>query len=414
MSEPWKTDKWYTTPWNFLDEVTRDYRFADSVKIHDMTLRDGEQQAGVEFTKDDKVRIAEKLAEAGVHRIEAGMPATSKQDEAAIREIVSRNLGPEIFVLCRSVIDDVKLAADCGADGIIIETLGSRHLIKYGHGWPEEKALEVGVQATTYAKEQGLYTSLFLVDSTREDVEWVVNLVESIAKDGHADSAVLVDTMGVLTPASAAYFVRKAKERLTLPLEAHFHDDFGMGTANTLVGLACGAEVAHTAVCGLGERSGSAATEEVAAALMALYGIDAGIKYEKLYDLAQLVVKLSGHRLPQNKAIVGEQLYAVESGIVASRLKKCPGPLVTEVFTMHWDFMGQKPPVVVLGKGSGKDNILYWLDKLGLAATKEQVRRMMVLVKDKAMAEKRLLTEEEFREIATQVLAEEKEALPAT
>jgi isopropylmalate/homocitrate/citramalate synthase len=404
-AQPWKTDLWYTTEWNFIDEVTRDFAFADSIKIHDMTLRDGEQQTGVQFTKDDKVRIAEAMAEAGVHRIEAGMPAVSKQDEAAIREIVKRDLGPEVFVLCRSIIDDVKLAADCGVDGIIIETLGSRHLIKYGHDWPEEKALEVAVNATTFAKEQGLFTSLFLVDSTREDADWVLNLVENIVKDGHADGAVLVDTMGVLTPASAAYFVRKAKERLELPLEVHFHDDFGMGTANTLVGLANGAQVAHTAVAGLGERSGSAATEEVAAALRALYDIDCGIKCDKLFGLSNLVVELSGHRLPQNKAIVGDQLYAVESGIVASRLKKCPGPLVTEVFTMHWDFMGQEPPVVVLGKGSGRDSIEHWLGKLGLTATREQLTEMMFMVKDEAMAKKRLLTEEEFGVIAGAVLA---------
>jgi isopropylmalate/homocitrate/citramalate synthase len=404
-NEPWKTDLWYTSEWNFIDEVTRDLHFADTIKIHDMTLRDGEQQTGVEFTKDDKIRIAETMAEAGVHRIEAGMPAVSKQDEEAIREIVKRDLGPEVFVLCRSIIDDVKLAADCGVDGIIIETLGSRHLIKYGHGWPEEKALEVAVNATTFAKEQGLYTSLFLVDSTREDADWVLKLVQDIAEQGHADAAVLVDTMGVLTPASSAYFVRKAKAELSLPLEVHFHDDFGMGTGNTMVGLANGAEVAHTAVCGLGERSGSAATEEVAAALMALYGIDCGIKCDKLYGLGRQVVDLSGHRLPQNKAIVGDQLYAVESGIVASRLKKCPGPLVTEVFTMHWDFMGQDAPVVVLGKGSGRDSVEHWLDKLGLTATKDQMTEMMFTVKDEAMARKRLLTEEEFSQIAAGVLS---------
>jgi isopropylmalate/homocitrate/citramalate synthase len=89
--------------------------------IHDVTLRDGEQQAGVIFRKNDKIRIAEQLASLGVHRIEAGMPAVSKDDELAIREIVKRNLGPEIFVLCRCVVDDVKLAADCGVNGVVIE-----------------------------------------------------------------------------------------------------------------------------------------------------------------------------------------------------------------------------------------------------------------------------------------------------
>ncbi len=89
MTRPWKTKDWYVSPWNFIPQVTNNFSFQDEIKIHDVTLRDGEQQAGVEFNKDDKLRIAEKLAEVGVHRIEAGMPAVSKQDEAAIKEIVN-------------------------------------------------------------------------------------------------------------------------------------------------------------------------------------------------------------------------------------------------------------------------------------------------------------------------------------
>ncbi|MCJ7685779.1 MAG: hypothetical protein MUO68_15975 [Desulfobacteraceae bacterium] len=88
---PWKSDNWFVSPWNYLPEVTKGFQPPKQVKIHDVTLRDGEQQAGITLTKDDKIRIAEKLAEVGVHRIEAGMPATSVSDEAAIREIVKRN-----------------------------------------------------------------------------------------------------------------------------------------------------------------------------------------------------------------------------------------------------------------------------------------------------------------------------------
>ena len=129
--QPWKSDDWFVSPWNFLEEVTRDFAPPRQVKIHDITLRDGEQQSGIVFTKDDKVRIAEKLAEAGVQRIEAGMPAVSPQDEAAIKEIVKRKLGPEIFCFCRCVVDDVKRALDCGADGIVIEIPCSQHLIEH-------------------------------------------------------------------------------------------------------------------------------------------------------------------------------------------------------------------------------------------------------------------------------------------
>ncbi|MEW6227325.1 MAG: pyruvate carboxyltransferase, partial [Bacillota bacterium] len=94
MSRKWHTDRWFVSPWNYEDEVTCGFNFAKKIEIHDVTLRDGEQQTGLVFNKDEKIRIAEKLAEMGVHRIEAGMPRVSKQDYEAIKELVRRNLGP--------------------------------------------------------------------------------------------------------------------------------------------------------------------------------------------------------------------------------------------------------------------------------------------------------------------------------
>src|ERR671915_2138475 len=102
---PWHTNDWFTSPWNFLPEIRDELRLPASVQVHDVTLRDGEQQAGVVFTKDDKLRIAEALAEAGVHRIEAGLPAVSPADDAAIREIVRRNLPSEIYAFSRCILD---------------------------------------------------------------------------------------------------------------------------------------------------------------------------------------------------------------------------------------------------------------------------------------------------------------------
>ena len=95
--QPWKTHNWFVSQWNYADEVRKDFKFAKQIKIHDITLRDGEQQTGIILSKDDKIRIAEALAEAGVHRIEAGMPIVSPSDAEAIKEIARRNLGPQIF-----------------------------------------------------------------------------------------------------------------------------------------------------------------------------------------------------------------------------------------------------------------------------------------------------------------------------
>ncbi|MGQ9598285.1 MAG: LeuA family protein [Anaerolineae bacterium] len=407
MSQPWKTPKWFVSPWNYLPEVAGEYAFAPRIQIHDMTLRDGEQQAGLEFRKDDKIRIAEALAEAGVHRIEAGMPAVSKQDEEAIREIVKRNLGPEIFAFCRCVVDDVKRAADCGVSGIVIEIPASEHIIRYAYQWPLERAIDLSIQATSMAKELGLYTAFFTIDATRADMDWLLDLLEKVATEGHMDSLVLVDTMGGANPQAIRYFVKKVRERFTQPLEAHFHNDFGLAVANTLQALMMGVEVAHVTVGGMSERAGAAALEEVVVALLTLYGMDVGVRCEKLYALAELATSLSSHTLAPNKAIVGKDLFTIESGIPAAWTRRCQGELITEVFPLHWELMGHPGPQIVLGKGSGTPSIEIWLERLGIQATPAQVESLTLRVKEKSLEKKGLLTEEEFLALVHEILDNE-------
>jgi isopropylmalate/homocitrate/citramalate synthase len=405
MSEqPWKSDKWFTSPWNFAPEVTKDFRFADQIKIHDITLRDGEQQTGVVFTKDDKVRIAEALAEAGIHRIEAGMPAVSAADEAAIREIVKRDLGPEIYAFSRCMIDDVKRALDCGVSGVVTEIPASGHLIEYAYKWPLEKAIDLSIKATNFAHEQGLKVVFFLIDFTRSDLNWVLDLVTRVADEGHMDSLALVDTFGVVSPHAMPYFVRQVQARIDKPLEAHFHQDFGTGVANTLIALAEGVEVAHTTVLGIGERAGNAPLEELAAALRAMYNVDLGIDYSKLYSLAKLVEELSGHKVPTNKPVVGDQLYQIESGIVTSWLRNVGSEHVTEVFPIHWDLVGQKPGGSALGKGSGLDSVKIWAEQIGVELSDDEAMEVLMAVKEFALDKKRLLNPDDFQRLVEQVI----------
>jgi isopropylmalate/homocitrate/citramalate synthase len=404
MSEPWKTSKWFVSPWCYRDEIQDQYSFAPQIKIHDMTLRDGEQQAGLELRRDDKIRIAEAMAEAGVHRIEAGMPAVSKQDEEAIREIVKRDLGPEIFAFSRCVVDDVKLAADCGVDGIVIEIPASEHIIQHAYQWPLEKAIDLSVKATSVAKELGLYTAFFTIDGTRADLDWLMDLLERVATEGHMDSLVLVDTMGVANPPAIRYFVQRVKERFSQPLEVHFHNDFGLAVANTLEALTLGVDVAHTTAGGMGERSGGAAMEELVLALLTMYGVDVGMAYDRLYDVVHLASELTGHTLAPNKPIVGKDLYAIESGIPAAWTRRCEGDLITEVFPLHWELMGQSGLEIVLGKGSGTPSIAIRLEQLGLEATPEELETLMGMVKEKSLEKKGLVNEDEFKAMTREVL----------
>ena len=152
MSQANKTDNWFVSPWNFMPEVQETLSFPGRIRIHDVTLRDGEQQTGVVFRREEKVAIAKKLAEAGVHRIEAGMPVVSAEDEAAIKEIASLNLPSEIFSFARCMPSDVKMAVECGVNGIITEVPSSEHLIRTGYGKTMDWAIKSSIDTTLAAK----------------------------------------------------------------------------------------------------------------------------------------------------------------------------------------------------------------------------------------------------------------------
>jgi isopropylmalate/homocitrate/citramalate synthase len=357
MSKPWQNENWHVSHWNYLDEVTKGFKPPKSVKIHDITLRDGEQQAGIIFTKDDKIRIAEKLAEMGVHRIEAGMPAVSPRDEEAIREIIKRNLGPEIFCFARCMERDVRLAADVGAKGIVMEIPASQHLVEQGYQWTMEKAIDLSIKATSIAKEMGLYTVFFTIDATRSDMDWLLALVDRVAKEGHMDAFTLVDTFGVLSPHAASYFARKVIERVSKPVEVHFHYDFGMGVANTVNAVMEGAQVIHTTVLGIGERAGNTPMEETALALLTMYGIDVGIDFSKMNEVAKLVRELSGMPVPPSRPFIGDGAYNIESGIVTGWFKNVFEAHPTTVFPVHPNFVGHDTPQILLGKKSGRAHV---------------------------------------------------------
>jgi len=397
-------DKWFLPDWNAFDEVTSGLRFADRIEIHDITLRDGEQQAGIEFTREEKVDIARRLAGAGVHRIEAGMPAVSPSDEAAIRDIVELGLPAQIFAFARCMVSDVELAASCGVEGIVVEIPASDHLVEHAYGWPMERAVASSIEATLAAKEAGLYTVFFPIDSSRTEMGWYLDLIERVASEGHMDALAVVDTYGGISPHAVPFWIGKLRERLgDVPLELHFHDDFGMAVANTVIGLAAGANVAHTTVTGIGERAGNCTLEQLVLSLKLQYGRDLGIDTAQFNELSRAVCAYAGHVVPANRAVVGEKLFTIESGIVAGFMKRCGATMPTELFPYRWDVVGHEPPEVVLGKGSGLPSIELWLERLGIEADDAQRDELLRRVKALSLAEKRLLTEEEFRALCDRV-----------
>jgi isopropylmalate/homocitrate/citramalate synthase len=407
--QPWKTNDYFVSPWNYQPEVIEGYTPPARVTVHDVTLRDGEQQAGVVFTPDDKRRIAEALAEAGVDRIEAGLPAVSPADMRAVKQIAGAGLPSRVFAFSRCMVSDVELALEAGVEGIVMEVPSSRHIIELAYRWPYERAIEATVESTRFAHEHGLEVVFFPIDSTRADISEFLDLIQTIERDGHMDGLVLVDTFGVLNPDAASYMVRKVKERITKPLETHFHMDFGLGIANTLAAVSQGVGTVQVSVTGIGERAGNVPLEDTVLALKMLYGIESGIDFSKLYGLSKLVRELAGVPVPPNRGIVGDRVFHVESGIITTWVKNVGQEHLTEAFPYRPEFVGQTGPEIVLGKGSGLDSVHIWLDRLGLPEVSEDgAMEILQEVKTTSLAKKGLLTEDEFRRIAEPLLAASK------
>jgi isopropylmalate/homocitrate/citramalate synthase len=405
-STPWKSEKWFTSPWNFADEVTKEFNFVKNIKFHDVSLRDGEQQAGLAFSKDQKITLAEKLVELGVQRIEAGMPAVSPQDAEAIKEIAKRfGKQIEVFAFARCMKDDVKRSVDCGVKGVVIEIPASEHIVKYAYRWEYEKAIELSIEATAFARDNGLYTVFFPIDGTRTEINTFINLIQRVEKEGHMDALGVVDTFGGLAPHACGYLIKKIREHIKKPLEAHFHDDFGLGAANTIMALAAGAEVAHTTISGIGERAGNAGYEDIALSLLTMYGIDTGLKYEKMYPLSKTLREFANLNVRQNRGIVGDGISNIESGIVADWYVKAKDEAPLELSPYLYGLTGHPDVEVVLGKSSGLPSIDIFLDKIGVSCdSKETKQEILAKVKEKSVQNRGLLDLDQFKEIVGQVL----------
>src|SRR5215212_4015186 len=218
MQEPWKTDKWYTSLWNHLPEARKNTRFQKDLKIHDVTLRDGEQQTAVVFRREEKVAIAKKLDAMGIHRIEAGMPAVSEQDKAAISDIAALGLKAEVFAFARCIPEEIKVVKACGVKGVVVEIPASDHMIANAYGWSFDRAMKSSIDTTLAAKEAGLYTVFFTIDATRTELNRFLDIVEQVATQGHMDALTMADTVGVCTPDAITHTVKKVIERLKKPV----------------------------------------------------------------------------------------------------------------------------------------------------------------------------------------------------
>lgn len=374
---------------------------ARTLTIHDTTLRDGEQQAGVLFTPAEKVEIAQALDRLGVDRIEAGMVAVSEDDRSAIREIAGLGLRAEVWSIVRSIPKDVEQAVECGVHGVGVIILANEQYCEIFR-WTVEEAVEKALVAAEMARAAGLVTTMVIADSSRMSAPRLEQIVSAGDAAGVFDYLGIMDTFGALSPRGAAALVRAVGELSDLPIELHPHNDFGVATANALAGLEAGAGIIHTSVLGLGERVGNTSLEELAVAAPLLYGFEHRLELGHITEVAELVQRHARMPVAANKPIIGTSYSQLESGTIASEYVRWTeqGRDLQWLYPFVPALVGGPEIELVIGKHAGMANVEAALRDLGLSLGDDDKRELLEAAKNQAIAQHRALTRDELATLA--------------
>jgi len=398
---PWKVPgKWSVSPYCFESEVRVNWQLPKQITIHDVTLRDGEQTPGVVFRKEEKLKIAHALAEAGVQRIEGGMVSVSQEDFDAIATMAKEIKEAEIASFCRARRDDVELAVKANVQRAIIEITAQDPIIKRIWG-SREKAVNDVVKLVKWAKDNGLKVTFFLMDSSRAPLDLLREFIIPVVEEAKADNVAIVDTMGSAYPPAFAWLVAQVKKWTKVSIEVHCHNVWGLATATTLAGVSAGAEVIHTCVNGLG---GNASLDECVLGAEAFLGVKTNVKTEGFRKLSEEVKDYS--RADWHKPFVGPLSAQMEVGIATQQFWERRNELgYGFAETLNHEIVGGKMVDVVLGKKSGRYSIMLKALELGLSLpSEEEASSMLAQVKRLSEDQKRLVSEDEFKEIYFNVI----------
>ena len=361
--------------------------------VVDTTLRDGEQTAGVVFANEEKIAIASMLSDLGVDQLEVGIPTMGGDEKEAIKSIVKRNLKSSIMAWNRAVIKDIEQSIDCGVDAVAISISVSDIHIKHKLKTSREWVLENMVKSVEFAKKNGLYVSVNGEDASRADRDFLIEFIEA-AKQAGADRFRYCDTVGVMEPFKINEDIKYIYEKTKFDIEMHTHNDFGMATANAIAGIVGGASHVGVTVNGLGERAGNAALEEVLMALMFVYNYGGSVDTKMFREVSEYVSRASGRVLPAWKAIVGDNMFAHESGIHADGAIK--NPKNYEAFDPG--IVGLERQIVI-GKHSGKAGIINKFKEYAIELDDVSAQDILEMVRSTSVRLKRSLFDKELVQI---------------
>jgi 2-isopropylmalate synthase len=344
---------------------------ANRVHIFDTTLRDGEQSPGISLNTAEKFEIAQQLARLGVDVIEAGFPITSPGDFEAVQEISRKVEGPVICGLARTHKADIDAAwgAIRDAQRPRIHTFISTSDIHIEHQLQTDREDVKGQAraAVSLAKSYCEDVEFSPMDATRADIEFTAEVCAIAVEEG-ATVVNIADTVGYTTPEEYAGYFRRLYELVPalreLELSVHCHDDLGLAVANSYAGVLAGARQVECAVNGLGERAGNCSLEEIAMLVKVredVHGLTTGINSREIARSSRMVSRLTGYAIQPNKAIVGRNAFAHESGIHQDGVLKERSTY--EI--MDATEVGLESNSIVLGKHSGRHALKDALEQLG-------------------------------------------------
>lgn len=363
------------------------------IKIFDTTLRDGEQSPGASMNIGEKLNLARQLARLRVDVIEAGFPIASDGDFEAVKAIASEIKGVEIAGLARANEKDIYRAYSAVkySEKPVIHTFiatSDLHL-KYKLKLSRESLYEKAVAMVKYAKSFVENVEFSAEDASRSDPDFLYRVIEGVISAG-ATTVNIPDTVGYATPFEFYDFIKNIKEKVkgieNIVLSVHCHDDLGLGVANSLSAIAAGANQVECTINGIGERAGNASLEEIVMALDVrkdIYKAETNINTTEIYRSSQLLTHITGVSVQPNKAIVGRNAFAHESGIHQDGVLK--EKTTYEIMTP--ERVGRQSNELVLGKHSGKHALKDKLESLGYLLSEKEIED--AFIKFKALSDRK-------------------------
>ena len=373
------------------------------INIIDTTLRNGEQTAGVVFSKHEKIRIAKMLDEIGIPEIEIGTPALGDVEKDIIKNILKSGLKAKLYAYCNADPADIEAAADLGVENIIINISTSDIHIKEKYKQNRTWVVHTLREAMRTARQKDLNFIVSAEDATRTDLEFLLKLV-TLAKKKGAQRFRICDTVSKFDPFRTFMNINTINTAIDFPLEVYNHNDFGMATANAMAAIRGGAVSLVVSVGGLGDGTGNAAMEEIVMAMRYLEDLEMGIETSKFREIAEYVAKASARAIPIWKAIVGTNVFAHESGIHADGVIK--NPKNYEAFNPAEVGLTRQ---LVVGKHSGSHTILHKFKEYDIELTDKEANDILSMTRTMSVDLKRPLFDKELMYIYQEYESKKKE-----